>query len=88
MLLSGVNVEVPSGFHNRPDVYFVMNQVGELALQLMLERLGEVESHGLAFTHFQHGLFALGKNLLEAYNTFQSAEANARTIIYMKTIGF
>jgi len=75
---------VPSGLHQRPDVFYVMSQVARKTIETLRPRNEEMKSHGLAVTHYQHGIFVWGRSLAEAFDNLERAEANARAIILSK----
>ncbi len=72
---------VPSGFHCRSDVYYVMSQVGEQVGQILSDRNTEFERHGISITHYEHGLFAFGRDVEEAFENGYRTFRNAHTII-------
>lgn len=76
-----VLLEVPSGLHNRPDVFYVMQEVAKGVVNALMPRNEEMRAHGLAITHYQHGIFVFGRNLEEAFDNLERAEANARAIL-------
>lgn len=78
--------EVPTGLHSRPDVYYVMSQVAQKISSVLSVRNKEMEKHGLAVTHYQHGIFVFGRNLNEAFDNLERVEANARAIIFSKLL--
>jgi len=45
-----------------------------------------MERHGLAITHYQHGIFVFGRNIWEAFDNLERVEANARAIIFSKLL--
>ena len=81
------NIEVPSGLHARPDVWYVMKEVAVLTAKALEPRNHEMEKHGLAVTHYQHGIFVFGRNPDEAFDNLERIEANARTIILSRAMG-
>lgn len=83
----GLYIEVPSGLHNRPDVYYAMQKVAECVVEVLSPRNHELEHHGLAVTHFQHGIFVFGRNLGEAFDNLERAEANARALLLAASAG-
>ncbi len=85
-LEKGILPEVPSGFHCRPDVYFVMNQVGREVGSLLHQRNTEFERHGISVTHYEHGLFAFGRSVEEAFENGYRTVRNAQTIIYSRLL--
>lgn len=72
---------VPSGFHSRQDVYFVMNQVGDAVGDILKTRNDEFKRHGISVTHFEHGLFAYGRSVEEAFENGYRTVRNAQTIL-------
>lgn len=80
-LEENISIEVPTGLHPRPDVYFVMKQVGEKVGEILKERNEEFQQHGIAVTHYEHGLFAFGRSVEEAFENGYRAVRNAQTII-------
>lgn len=80
-------ITVPSGLHARPDVWYVMKEVATLTARALEPRNHEMEKHGLAVTHYQHGIFVFGRNIDEAFDNLERVEANARTIILSRTMG-
>lgn len=76
-----LSIEVPVGIHDRTDVFYVMREVAKGVVAALEPRHQEMSAHGLAVTHFQHGIFAFGKSLGEAFDTLERAEANARAIL-------
>jgi ribulose-5-phosphate 4-epimerase/fuculose-1-phosphate aldolase len=81
------DITVPSGLHARPDVWYVMKEVATLTARALEPRNHEMEKHGLAVTHYQHGIFVFGRNLDEAFDNLERVEANARTIILSQAMG-
>lgn len=77
---------VPSGLHQRADVFYVMSQVATNAVRVLRPRNSEMSSHGLAITHYQHGIFVWGRSLSEAFDNLERAEANARAILLSRCI--
>jgi len=82
----GLPVHVPSGLHARPDVYFVMKQVGESVGAILSSRNGEFKRHGIVVTHYEHGLFSFGRSVEEAFENGYRAFRNAQTIIYSRLL--
>ncbi|MFO0704657.1 MAG: class II aldolase/adducin family protein [Candidatus Andersenbacteria bacterium] len=78
--------KVPSGLHARSDVYFVMKQVGKAVGQILHERNSEFVRHGIAVTHYEHGLFTFGRSVEEAFENGYRAFRNAQTIIYSQML--
>ncbi|MDP2651564.1 MAG: class II aldolase/adducin family protein [bacterium] len=76
-----VSLSVPSGLHNRPDVFYVMREVARGVVKALEPRNDEMKIHGLAATHYQHGIFVFGRSLGEAFDNLERAEANARAIL-------
>lgn len=72
---------VPSGLHSRDEVFYVMKKVAEEVVRLLFQRSAEMENHGLAVNHFEHGIFVFGRNMGEAFDNLERAEANARAIL-------
>jgi ribulose-5-phosphate 4-epimerase/fuculose-1-phosphate aldolase len=72
---------VPSGFHSREDVYYVMNKVGNAVGAILNERNSEFQRHGVSVTHYEHGLFAFGRSVEEAFENGYRTVRNAQTII-------
>jgi len=85
-LKTGIKSPVPSGLHVRPDVYFVMKQVGERAGKILSERNEEFKRHGIVMTHYEHGLFAFGRDIEEAFENGYRTYRNAQTIIFSNSI--
>lgn len=79
-------IEVPSGLHARPDVYFVMKQVGEEVGAILQERNIEFERHGLVVTHYEHGLFSFGRDVEEAFENGYRTFRNAQAIVYSRLL--
>ncbi len=87
MKLDSVQVlSVPSGLHDRPDVFYVMDKVGDEVVRRLKPRNDEMRTHGLAVTHYQHGIFVFGRSLGEAFDNLERAEANARIILLSKNL--
>jgi len=78
--------DVPTGFHARADVYYVMKQVGQEIGAVLRERNEEFKRHGIAATHYEHGLFAFGRNVEEAFDNGYRAYRNAQTIVYSRLL--
>jgi ribulose-5-phosphate 4-epimerase/fuculose-1-phosphate aldolase len=76
-----LRVAVPTGLHARPDVYYVMREVADITAASLRPRNDEMDKHGLAVTHYQHGIFVFGRNIDESFDNLERVEANARTII-------
>lgn len=83
---SNMSLSVPSGLHNRPDVFYVMREVARGVVNALKSRNDEMKTHGLAVTHFQHGIFVFGRSLGEAFDNLERAEANARAILLASTL--
>lgn len=81
-----VSLSVPSGLHNRPDVFYVMREVAMGVVNALEPRNDEMKIHGLAVTHYQHGIFVFGRNLGEAFDNLERAEANARAILLSRAL--
>ncbi len=78
--------DVPSGLHARPDVYYVMKQVGEAVGDILRERNKEFQRHGVVVTHYEHGLFAFGRHVEEAFENGYRAFRNAQAILYSRLL--
>ncbi len=76
-----ISLQVPSGLHNRPDVFYVMREVARRVVIALKSRNDEMKVHGLAITHYQHGIFVFGRSMGEAFENLERAEANARAIL-------
>jgi len=77
---------VPSGLHDRPDVFYVMHEVAKGVVDALRPRNDEMKAHGLAATHYQHGIFVFGRNLGEAFDNLERAEANARALLLSRAL--
>lgn len=56
--------------------------------RLYLEpRRKELEKHGLAVTHYQHGILVFGRSLGETFDNLERAEANARALLLAAAAG-
>jgi ribulose-5-phosphate 4-epimerase/fuculose-1-phosphate aldolase len=77
---------VPSGLHARPDVYFVMEQVGQKVASVLKQRNTELQKHGIVITHYEHGLFSFGRTVEEAFENGYRAVRNAQTIVYSRLL--
>lgn len=73
-----IEVQVPSGLHERKDVYYVMKAVADKVVTNLSPRNNEMEKHGLAITHYQHGIFVFGRNIWESFDNLERVEANAK----------
>lgn len=82
----GLVLDVPSGLHTRPDVYHVMKQVGEKVADVLMDRNEEFERHGIVVTHYEHGLFAYGRNVEEAFENGYRTFRNAQAIIFSRLL--
>ena len=80
----GIVLDVPSGLHARQDVYHVMKQVGEKVADILVNRNKEFKRHGIVITHYEHGLFAYGRNVEEAFENGYRAFRNAQAIIFSR----
>jgi ribulose-5-phosphate 4-epimerase/fuculose-1-phosphate aldolase len=78
---SGETIAVPSGLHTRDEVFYVMKKVAEEAVRLLSPRNAEMKKHGLGVNHFEHGIFVFGRNMGEAFDNLERAEANARALL-------
>lgn len=81
---SGEIVEIPSGIHSRPDVLWVMNKVGDEAAKIIKEQGDELEKHGIVISHLEHGLFAWGRSVEEAFENAYRARRNAQALLLSK----
>ncbi len=81
-----IKVLVPNGLHSRPDVYFVMKQVGVEAGKILAKRNEEFNRHGIVVTHYEHGLFSFGRHVEEAFENGYRSFRNAQTIIYSRML--
>lgn len=81
-----IDIQVPSGIHSRPDVYFVMKEVGEHVGEILATRAGEFERHGIVVSHYEHGLFSFGRSVEEAFENGYRSVRNAQTIIYSRLL--
>lgn len=81
-----IEVNVPSGLHSRPDVYFVMEQVGAKVGKTLKKRNSEFARHGIVVTHYEHGLFSFGRHVEEAFENGYRCVRNAQTIIYSRLL--
>lgn len=79
-------INVPSGLYARPDVYFVMDKVGIEVGKILSRRNEEFQRHGIAITHFEHGLFVFGRSVEEAFENGYRTFRNAQTIIYSQML--
>lgn len=86
-LQQSLSLKVPSGLHDRPDVFYVMQRVAQEVVQLLKPRNEELQKHGLAATHYQHGVFVFGRSLGEAFDNLERAEANARALLLAAAAG-
>lgn len=81
-----LKIVVPSGLHARPDVYFVMEKVGAEVGKILNQRKDEFKRHGIALMHYEHGLFAFGRDVQEAFENGFRTYRNAQTIIYSRLL--
>lgn len=81
-----LDITVPTGFHSRLDVYYVMQQVGNQVGQVLASRNAELQKHGLVITHYEHGLFSFGRQVDEAFENGYRSVRNAQTIIYSELL--
>jgi ribulose-5-phosphate 4-epimerase/fuculose-1-phosphate aldolase len=63
-----------------------MEKVAQKIATTLKPRNLEMEKHGLAATHYQHGIFVFGRNINEAFDNLERIEANARAIILSKSL--
>lgn len=87
MIEDKIKVDIPSGFHSRSDVYFVMNQVASEVGKILEGRNGEFQRHGIAVMHYEHGIFSFGRDIEEAFDNGYRCYRNAQTIIYSRLLG-
>lgn len=85
-LAEKIKVEVPSGLHSRPDVYYVMEQVAVAAERILKSRVAELDKHGLVVTHFEHGLFAWGRSVEKAFENGYRSVRNAQAQLFSKLV--
>jgi len=83
---NNVKTNVPSGLHSREDVYYVMEKAGEEAGKILKQRNEEFQRHGIVITHYEHGLFAFGRNLEEAFDNAYRCYRNAQAIIFNRLL--
>jgi len=83
---SGKTISVPTGFHSREDVYYVMTKVSKKAEEVIKKRENELEKHGILVTHFEHGMFAWGRTIDEAFENAYRSYRNCQTHIYNKIL--
>lgn len=83
---SGKKIEVPSAFHLRDDVYYAMSKVADEANRIIAKRSNELEKHGIVVTHKEHGLFAWGRTIDEAFENAYRARRNAESILWSKIL--
>lgn len=86
-LARDMRVRVPSGLHDRPDVYYAMQKVADETVSLLGPRSLEMKKHGLAVTHFQHGIFVFGTSLGEAFDNLERVEVNAKVQLLAAAAG-
>jgi ribulose-5-phosphate 4-epimerase/fuculose-1-phosphate aldolase len=77
---------VPDGLHCRSDVYAVMSQVGDEIGAVLEKRNSEFARHGVVITHFEHGLFAFGRHVEEAFENAYRSVRNAQAIIASQSL--
>ena len=82
-----LKLTVPTGLHDRPDVYYAMLQVAKGVVTVLEPRRTELEKHGLAATHYQHGIFVFGRSMGKAFDNLERAEANARALLLAAAAG-
>lgn len=80
------DLDVPSGFHTRPDVYRVMKEVGSDVANVLHERNEEFTRHGIVVTHFEHGLFSFGRHVEEAFENAYRSVRNAQSILLSRLL--
>ena len=81
MVANEITVNVPTGIHSRPDVFFVMDQVGQKVVEVLTPRNNEMLEHGLAANHYEHGGFWFGRTIDEALENLIRMEANAKSLV-------
>ncbi len=81
-----IEVDVPDGLHCRPDVYYVMKEVGLKVASVLSERNKEFQRHGVVITHYEHGLFAFGRHVEEAFENGYRSFRNAQAIVYSQML--
>ena len=69
--------DVPSGVYTRPDVLWSMNKVADKAADIIMEKGDELEKHGIVISQFEHGFFAWGRTVDEAFENAYRARRNA-----------
>lgn len=83
---SGVNLPIPTGIHTRQDVLWVMNKVGDEAGRIIQDKGSELENHGIVVSHLEHGLFAWGRSVEEAFENAYRARRNAQSLLMSKLL--
>lgn len=76
--------DVPSGVHTRPDVLWSMNKVADKAADIIMEKGDELEKHGIVISQFEHGFFAWGRTVDEAFENAYRARRNAQALLLSK----
>lgn len=79
-------VIVPSGIHARPDVMWVMSKVGDKAAEIIASKSHELDRHGVVVTHYEHGLFAWGRSVEEAFENGYRVARNAESLLLSKLV--
>jgi ribulose-5-phosphate 4-epimerase/fuculose-1-phosphate aldolase len=75
------SLKIPTGLHTREDVLYVMNKVADEVFKILNDRREEFKRHGVVISHYEHGIFAFGRNVEEAFENAYRAVRNAQTII-------
>jgi ribulose-5-phosphate 4-epimerase/fuculose-1-phosphate aldolase len=78
-------VELPAAMLSRPEVAAVGDWIASKAVDVLAPRAAELESHGLAFTMYRHGIVVFAKSLERAVQDLTAIEANA-CIAYRTTL--
>ena len=76
--------DVPSGVYTRPDVLWSMNKVADKAADIIMEKGDELEKHGIVISQFEHGFFAWGRTVDEAFENAYRARRNAQALLLSK----
>ncbi|WP_327187992.1 class II aldolase/adducin family protein [Streptomyces sp. NBC_01334] len=81
-LANPVQLDLPEGMVNRPDVAAVsLLEYRPQLEKVIAPRAGELERHGLAFTLYRHGAFTVGRQLEETVDLMLRLEETARTAL-------
>ena len=54
--------------------------------EILKRRNNEFTRHGIVVTHYEHGLFAFGRSVEEAFDNAYRSVRNAQTIIFSRLI--